>query len=375
MSSTPLHTWEDCRICWEAKGYKMDSLMVELRGVLPPKHGRTKVSKLGNTQQVAPPQVAARVWKLPLAPGASERQYSIYLRGLEAANAAPAEPASETVAPERVAEPTQVQQQEQEALAAALALKLGVVVAQLASKLEELAASAGTGLESAKAEIIQAVSKLTTVKLARRLAKELTAKAAVSAGTGSMLDIFARAIADRLPRVPKLREAKIARHLAKQLAQLNAKLLAWGGAVGGITGGLTACAVLLLFAHCHGSKFTATAPSEPVATNVGQGSASGSFISSMFLRVLQSPELGDRAPTDQYIPEKAASNQKPPPCDMEAGEEAFGGGCYQRVDVKPPCGRKLFRSRTADKCYRPIEAAPQNPMGETARVPGEGVVP
>jgi tetrahydromethanopterin S-methyltransferase subunit G len=86
MPHFPLRTWEDCRLCWEAKGYKLDSITPVL--IKLGKYGRSTIATAMNTTEPAPPRVAAAVWALEVLPHASKTKYEIYMRGLEAKTAA-----------------------------------------------------------------------------------------------------------------------------------------------------------------------------------------------------------------------------------------------------------------------------------------------
>lgn len=70
-------------------------------------------------------------------------------------------------------------------------------------------------------------------------------------------------------------------------------------------------------------------------------------------------QMGKNQPTELSIPEQPSSEQKRPPCLLQAGEEEIKGACYQRTDIRPPCGPVLFRN--GDRCYRGIEANPPKP--------------
>jgi hypothetical protein len=73
------------------------------------------------------------------------------------------------------------------------------------------------------------------------------------------------------------------------------------------------------------------------------------------------PQVGAKT-IDNLVPAAPQANQKLPPCLTEAGEVEINGGCYaNQGDVKPPCGRYLYRG--GDKCYRPIAADPTKPVG------------
>jgi hypothetical protein len=86
--------------------------------------------------------------------------------------------------------------------------------------------------------------------------------------------------------------------------------------------------------------------------------------STPFLRAFRSetPDMGEKPPAERYIPKEPLPGQKLAPCDPEAGQEAFSGACWGRMDVKPPCGRKLYRG--GNSCYLPIAADPLVPVGE-----------
>jgi hypothetical protein len=56
--------------------------------------------------------------------------------------------------------------------------------------------------------------------------------------------------------------------------------------------------------------------------------------------------------------------QKRGQCDADAGETLINGGCWVEVGgMTPPC-RKLFRN--GNRCYRPVAADPDQPVGDEA---------
>jgi hypothetical protein len=83
-------------------------------------------------------------------------------------------------------------------------------------------------------------------ELALKLAEALTRQAGHSSGTGSLFDVFSRAIADRLPRLPRLREQKLAHRLARRLDRLSPKRLVMAGVAGGVAGAVVASIVFVL---------------------------------------------------------------------------------------------------------------------------------
>ena len=210
-------------------------------------------------------------------------------------------------------------------------------------------------------------------KLAHGLADALTKEASLWSGAGSLLDICARAIADRMPHMPKLRELKLARHIARHLDRLGVKRLALAGAAGGAV----ACVVGLVFLavfHFHTSS-TADASASPqaasvqtrstqpviIVANMAQGGAPIVFDLQALLGAIARGEMGKQAPMDQPLPDKPLPGQKLPPCSANFFEKEINGGCWAELGDKPPC-RALFRQ--GDRCYRPIAADPQKPVGE-----------
>jgi len=234
---------------------------------------------------------------------------------------------------------------------------------------------------------------------------EAIANRAGLAPSASLLDSLGRAIADRLPHVLKLRETKLARRLGKYLDRLTPKRIALAGAAGGVGGAVVACVVLgvaggmllsgrLHLVHPEAAKTAqvAPAPTAPTETDapmfvdgpqspevpanitqrpmifvqVTQGSAPFVFDAQSLLGAIAAAQTGDNTmgpkPIDNPTPSKPLPLQKAPPCLKEAGEREIGGGCWVYIaDVKPPCGRYLFRS--GDACYRPVAADPTKPVG------------
>lgn len=90
---------------------------------------------------------------------------------------------------------------------------------------------------------------------------------------------------------------------------------------------------------------------------LSQQSVPGSF--TRLLGLSETPEMGER-PVDMPVPKEPLPGAKRMPCDAEGGEIGINGGCYVITVIKPPCGRKLFRS--GDSCYRAIAADPDKPM-------------
>jgi len=122
-----------------------------------------------------------------------------------------------------------------------------------------------------------------------------------------------------------------------------------------------------------------TAPVQTVTVNVGPGAAevagrtlpggmAFSFEFRNFLGALLSPELGKKAPEEQFIPDKPLPGQKLPPCESRLKEDAISGGCWAKMAYPPPC-ELLFRY--GDACYRPIAADPLKPMGLAPQAPGQ----
>lgn len=60
------------------------------------------------------------------------------------------------------------------------------------------------------------------------------------------------------------------------------------------------------------------------------------------------------------IPPRPEPWQKPPPCDLEAGEEAINGACWAKMARKPPCGSKMREH--AGACWRAVAKLPVVPV-------------
>ena len=238
-----------------------------------------------------------------------------------------------------------------------------------------------------------------TDAFARQLADALVNGASTASGTGSLFDVCARAIADRLPRLPKAPKFArlLAQHLTQQLDRLSAGRLALSGAVGGLAGGAVACGVLLLGAVAllafilsgrspawfgQGPEVVrapAVVPS-PQAANISQpvivianATQAGThlvFDMQALLGAVSDQQMGSKV-VDMAMPGKPLPNQKLPPCLAEAYEKELNGGCWTRIyDAKPPCGRYLFHG-AEEGCYRPIAADPQKPVGLLPEAPVE----
>jgi len=84
-----------------------------------------------------------------------------------------------------------------------------------------------------------------------------------------------------------------------------------------------------------------------------------------FMAVLapQTSQMGQRPLAERYIPNDPLPGQKLAPCDPEGGEKGINRGCWVGLsDVRPPCGRKLYRY--GDTCYRPVAADPKQPVSD-----------
>ncbi|HLL54291.1 MAG TPA: helix-turn-helix transcriptional regulator [Myxococcaceae bacterium] len=130
----------------------------------------------------------------------------------------------------------------------------------------------------------------------------------------------------------------------------------------------------LLILQCHRAP-SAVQPAQggTASIGVGQGAAEVAPKSRCIddpsppclrrLGAAASGELG-KTPAEKWVPPEPMQGQAPPPCDEAFAEKAINGGCWQRTDVKPPCG-KLWRH--GDSCYRPIAADPKQPLGDEPR--------
>jgi hypothetical protein len=80
-------------------------------------------------------------------------------------------------------------------------------------------------------------------------------------------------------------------------------------------------------------------------------------------------DLGKKTETEHWIPNEPAPWQKlAKDCKASLGEKPINGGCWVWIaDVPPPCG-ELFRH--GDKCYRPVAADPNKPVGMIPDSPG-----
>lgn len=81
-------------------------------------------------------------------------------------------------------------------------------------------------------------------------------------------------------------------------------------------------------------------------------------------------EMGEKVPPERWVPQRPLPWQKLPPCQASYGEKEINGACWAGPfeDIKPPCG-ELFRS--GDKCYRPVAADPQKPVGFKPEADGQ----
>jgi hypothetical protein len=196
-------------------------------------------------------------------------------------------------------------------------------------------------------------------EFALKLADALLAQAHVANGSGSLLDVFAQAIAGRVPHINTARLARIvARRVTRKVPTLSFGRLA----VVAVVASVVACGAWFLLDKTRGGSRPAYAPVSPVMVYM-TGSAPIVFD---LQSLLGASEMGEK-PLDQSIPPGPLPGQKVPPCDAGLYEEALGGGCWTWVGAaKPPCGR-LFRS--GDRCYRPIAADPKKPVGGASGEP------
>jgi len=105
-----------------------------------------------------------------------------------------------------------------------------------------------------------------------------------------------------------------------------------------------------------------------VAGRTLPGGVPAGFNFRAFLGALVSPEMGKKAPPEQFIPDKPLPGQKLPPCESRLKEHDISGGCWQRTAEPPPC-EMLFRY--GDACYRPIAADPSKGVGLVPEAPGQ----
>ncbi len=195
-------------------------------------------------------------------------------------------------------------------------------------------------------------------QLAIKLTAALAKQASQASGNGSLLDVFARGIADRLPHMPKLEE------MVQRLDDLIGRRI--GLAVGAVA--LVACLALLggvaLFRPGHSySAVTAPFVPPPVIIVVGPGGERVLFDPQSVLG-METEQMGKKEVLDQPIPNFTLPGQKVEPCNPGLGEKAINGNCWAGPfkDIQPPCGL-LFRS--GNECYRPVAADPQKPVGLT----------
>jgi len=321
MTTTPatpplLKTYQEARLLWEAKNWKLTGVADELgeKPELKRFHiSHTKLSKKTTSERPSPiePEVAAAIEALETRPGC-ERQVEIVTRGLLALHGAAPVPAP--------VEAGSVQGEEEAA-----------PVEDVAKVLKELR-------DALPGELVEAL------------------EAKVNARDGKLIDALEEKAGARESKlIDALEERAAAREggLVQELARLGR--FSWTraipGGVGAFLGSLIVVPLLLGFAAVSVGTpgFTYRPPGRPDASPrwFEPGSALAVF------------EWGEKPPVDQTVPDWTLPGQRVAPCDEGLGEVAINGNCWTFIaDVKPPCGR-LFRH--GDKCYRPIAADPKKP--------------
>ena len=145
---------------------------------------------------------------------------------------------------------------------------------------------------------------------------------------------------------------------------ISSLVSAMWGAGGLIALGLAALA--LVPTHGARAQLSAAPPPSPapqiiVVTAAAQGGTPLAFDVQALLGAVSAQQMGSKV-VDNPIPSQPLPYQKVAPCLEEAGEKAIEGSCWFRSgDVKPPCGRYLFRHD--DGCYRPVAADPKKSVG------------
>jgi hypothetical protein len=193
-----------------------------------------------------------------------------------------------------------------------------------------------------------------TNDLALKLGNALLAQAQIASGNGSLLDVFAQAIAGRLPRINTAKLARfVARRITRTVPLLSFGRLAYIVSVASIMAVAVAGGVWLVLDAMRGHATPRSAVS--LVASVGPDGEITSDPRDWFAKIAEG--TGEK-PVDQPVPFKPFPGQKVPPCDASYGEEEVNGGCYMGTNVKPPCG-KLYRS--GNTCYRVIAAEPKKP--------------
>lgn len=300
MTARPplLKTYADARFLWEARGWGIDGVGIELGE--NPELKRFKISQPTLSRKTRPgssvpiePEVAAAVEALKTRPG-YERQAEIAMRGLLALHGAT-----------RGEDVGQLVKEMRECLPGEIALK-----------------------------VIEALEKKAGAR-DRKLIDALDEKA--SAREGRLIDA--------LEEKAGARESRLLQAVAK-LGQLT-----WGHvAVAAAGTGALVVAVAL-------APLLARAVMPPVqhifiVARAGGGPALWAEAESYLVL----SRWGETRPLDQEVPKQTLPHQKVAPCDAGLGEVSIYGNCWGAMaDVKPPCGR-IFRY--GDKCYRPVAADP-----------------
>jgi len=187
---------------------------------------------------------------------------------------------------------------------------------------------------------------------------QLNEVAANVADTGNKLDTAAAKI-ESLRSQAAQTEKKVIRKLDTLIRVFCANFV-----------GVTALFIL----HCH-HRPSAVQPARggTASIGVGQGAAEAGAKArcaddpTACHRVIGtdgSDALGKKSPEENWIPSEPWNWQSRPPCKTNLGEEAINGGCWVRIDVKPPCG-DLFRH--GNSCYRPIQKPSKQPVGSEPR--------
>ncbi len=266
-----LKTWEECRLLWEARGYKIAAIaaiIADDKRFENRELAESTIQRLSKTADSVDADLAELIWSLPVL-GDNAHKSEIVEAGLETL--------------------------------------------------------AGQG----------AMPKVDSKAIAKDVAKEIVDRIPSP-------DVFARAVADRLPRTD---DEGLKKGVTTSVVR---GLVPWIVGTAGVlaVGALVLAVILAVVARWSPSRFSDL----PFLEDRGSD-PDGAH------------QLGESA--ERYIPEGPFPKQKVPPCDIGYGESAINGGCWAAMaHVKPPCGR-LFRH--GNECYRPIAANPNAPVSDDAR--------
>lgn len=313
------------RLC-KAKGYKLDALESEIQRK---GFSRANISKKARRNEFAPPELVSLAWKLPLR--GPEDDFEMCWRGMASQGI---EVPPDLLAKLGTPPPLKVDPQE---IADGLAPRLNAVLSDISNKLDAILSGMSGKLD------------------------------AVASSLRGKLDVFMPLVSGKLEAVATSVEHTDAKLdiMAIELKRSSRRTIRAVWAAAG-------CVALAVGAMVFLPGRSQAAPSAPcvnvaIVTSVG---VNGELVASdrrSWLGI-HIEQMGEQQPREQYVPIKPFPGQKLEPCSREAGERAIYGGCWANMgDVKPPCGRLLFRS--GNECYRPVAADPQKPVGLTSGVP------